>query len=211
MRLLFYLDVLSLWCAYAEESLQELLPAWEGRLAFDWRIALIRGREPLGYRREEQAWFYRRAAYVTGKALNPTWLAGPETGTLYANLACEAARRLGHGGHEVRRALMRAAMVDGQPTAEAEVAAAVAAAASGLGVDEVLAAMADPGTLDRVEATTAELASLGARLRPAFLVENDIGDRVLLSGVWSPAPIEAALAALAADEERYRTFPEPPP
>lgn len=206
MKATVYLDVLSLWCLYLDRSMDRLLAEYGDRLAFEWRISLIRGEEPLGYGREAEDFYYRRGAHLTGSALNPGWLEGPETSTLYANLAAEAVRSIGYGDRNVPRALMDAAMVEGREVWRKEVAVEVAAAACGLSRDRVAGALEDPAVLETVRRSTAEMLALGVDQRPTVVFESAIPDRAILSGLWAYEPMAAVCAAMLRDEERFLAF-----
>ncbi len=206
MKATLYLDVLSLWCLYADRSIDRLLSTYGQRLQFDWRISLIRGEEPLGYDRSAQDFFYRRGAHLTGAALNPNWLGGPTTSTLDANLAAEAARSLGKGDRSVPRALMDAAMVEGREVWRKEVAVEVAAEAAGLPRDRLVGALSDPRVRAATLRTTSEMLALGVSERPVIVFESDIPDRAILSGVWAYEPMQALCETMLRDEERFLAF-----
>ncbi|MDA8346994.1 MAG: DsbA family protein [Thermaerobacter sp.] len=200
------MDVLSLWCLYADRSVDRLLSEYGQRLQFDWRISLIRGESPLGYGRDAEAFYYRRGAHLTGATLNPNWLSGPETTTLDANLVAEAARSLGKGGRDVPRALMDAAMIEGREVWRKEIAVEVAAEAAGLPRDRLATALADPRVRDTVLATTEEMLALGVSERPVIVFESAIPDRAILSGIWAYEPMAALCEAMLRDEERFLAF-----
>ncbi len=206
MKVTMYLDVLSLWCLYADRSVDRLLAEYGKRIDFDWRISLIRGEAPLGYGQAEEAFYYRRGAHLTGAALNPGWLGGPETGTLAANLAAVAARSLGKEDRSVPRALMDAAMVEGREVWRTEIAVEVAAGAAGLPRARLATALKDPKVREEALRTTAEMLALGVGERPVLVFENAIPDRALLSGIWAYEPMAALCEAMLRDEERFLAF-----
>jgi len=213
MKLTLYLDVLSLWCLYAMDAVERLAREMGPALEVAWRPAPIRGDHPLGYGREQNAYFYRRAEALTGQALDPRWLEGPLTGTREANLAAVAAAELGHPGLAVPAALMRAAMVEGRHVARRAVAIEVAAEATGLDPHALDDAMDDRRIIARLAAGNREMAALGAQVRPALLLENRIPDRAVLSGVWCYDAIAPLARAMQRDEERFLAYvaehPEP--
>ncbi len=212
MKVTVYLDVLSLWCLYADRSLDALLASHGDQISFAWKISLIRGTGPLGYPPDLEAWYYRRGAALTGEMLNPNWFEDG-SGTLDANLVAEAARALGATDRTVYRALMDAAMVDGKPVHRLEGAAAVAARASGIDAAAIIEAARRPETKALILDSTDEMLSLGVDQRPVIICENTIPDRAVLSGVWAYEPISALCLAMARDEHRFLTFnrdhPEP--
>jgi predicted DsbA family dithiol-disulfide isomerase len=72
-----------------------------------------------------------------------------------------------------------------------------------------------PETLEGLEATTKEFYALQVTQRPAFLMANSIGDRVVFSGLVRLEPLVAAVDGLLADESAYISFKthfgDPPP
>ena len=206
MKITFYLDVLSLWCLYALRSVERLQGEFGPLLDVRWRAAPIRGDRPLGYGREENAWYYRRAEAITGEGLTPDWLEGPLTGTREANLAALAAAELGRGGLEVPAALMRQAMEAGRHVARRDVAVAVAADAAGLDPFLLDATMDEPQVIARLAEGNLEMAGFGVDQRPTLVFENVIPDRAILSGVWAYEPMAALVTAMLLDEERFLAF-----
>jgi predicted DsbA family dithiol-disulfide isomerase len=59
---------------------------------------------------------------------------------------------------------------------------------------------------ERVRASTAEFHALKVTQRPAFVLENEIGDKAVLSGTWRSTPIAAALEAMLEDETAYAAW-----
>jgi len=55
----------------------------------------------------------------------------------------------------------------------------------------------------RARATTAEFHSLQVNQRPTFLLENNIGDRAVFSGLATAAPLAAAIDAMLNDAAAY--------
>jgi predicted DsbA family dithiol-disulfide isomerase len=114
----------------------------------------------------------------------------------------------------VRLAIAHAAVRDGQKIGRWEVAVAVAARAAELDAAKLLALAQSPKIAARTEATTAEFDSLQINQRPAFLLENSIGDRAVFSGIAKPAPLSATIDAMLEDEAAYTSwkshFGDPP-
>ena len=206
MKLTFCLDVLSLWCHYAMLSVERLQAEFGSNLDIAWEVALVRGERPLGYDRDQNAWFFRRGEAITGMRLDPSWLAGPLTGTREANLAALAAAALGRPGLEVPAALMRAAMAQGRPVALRQEAIAVVAEAAGLDARALDLAMDDPAVIARLAQGNRTLAAHGVDQRPVLLFENAIPDRAILSGVWAYEPMAALARTMLRDEERFLAF-----
>src|SRR4051812_1030734 len=58
-----YLDVVSSWCFWSEPTWAELKRRYDGRVQFQWKIALM---DPTGLptSREQEQWFYRRSGMM---------------------------------------------------------------------------------------------------------------------------------------------------
>ena len=189
LRLTYNLDVLSSWCFAAEGALAALRERFSARIAYDWRIAFLFNGGPLGYSPALAAWQYRRLQAVTGVTLNVAWRESAADTTWWANLATEAARGLGVTDDSVRLAMARAAMVDGELVSRREVAAAVAARAGGLSVEEVEREMDRPRTAERMWNSTNKLRGMRLAVQPVFVMRNRIDDMAILSGLVKPATL----------------------
>jgi predicted DsbA family dithiol-disulfide isomerase len=115
----------------------------------------------------------------------------------------------------VRLAIANAAMREGQKIGRWEVAVAVAVKAAGLDAVKLLALAQSSKIAAKTQATTAEFDSLQINQRPAFLIENSIGDRAVFSGIAKPEPLTATIDAMLTDEAAYTSwkshFGDPPP
>ncbi len=205
IRFIYYLDVMSSWCYYAEPNIERVRKKYGDRLAYEWRISLVTDHPPGGWSIEQMKWFYKRSASISGTALNPEWCHGQHS-TLQPNLAAEATRELGFADDRVRRALARAALIEGVPIYHKSEAVAVASAASGLDDKELFERMDDPKIEERVRATSAEFASFQIDQRPAFVLRSGIGDTAIFSGVWTFEPLDAAIEAMLREEDQYVKF-----
>lgn len=207
----YYVDVLSSWCLIAEDAIAKVRKEFGDALTFEWRIAQLR--EPFGYTHEQLAWYYRRTEAVTGTRLDPVWLTSTADGSVSANRAAEAARSLGVVDDRVRLAIARATMLDGKRGCDADVAADVAASASGLDAASLRREMDAPRTAERIRESSEAFAALRVEVRPTFVLKNGINDSAVLSGCWRHDVLRAAIAGLAADEDAYRKFvaESPPP
>src|SRR5258707_9321840 len=69
-----YLDVVSSWCFWTEPRWAELKRCYDGRVQFQWKIALM-DRTGLPTSREQEQWFYRRSGMMMRSAfmLNTDW------------------------------------------------------------------------------------------------------------------------------------------
>src|SRR4051812_50072308 len=69
-----YLDVISSWCFWSEPTWAELKRRYDGRVEFQWKIALM---DPTGLptSRQQEEWFYRRSGMMVRSAfmLNTDW------------------------------------------------------------------------------------------------------------------------------------------
>jgi predicted DsbA family dithiol-disulfide isomerase len=212
VTMIYYLDVMSSWCTYSEPAVAEVRKRFAGDLAFEWRIAAVKDGQPQGYTQEAMAWWYERSGSMTGMKLNAAWLSSPE-GTWWPNLAAEAARSLGHTDDTVRLALARAALFDGRPIQQRDIAEEVATRAAGLSAERLRATMDDPAVAARVHATTAEFRALPCTVVPTFLIINAIGDVNMLSGTYRAEHLAACIEQLRADVRGYEAFGKahPPP
>ena len=206
MRVTFYADVLSMWCSLGEDVLERLQRAYAGRVEFVWKLALIEHGRPIGNTPAMEQWYYDRCEFVTGRRFDPRWLDDATQTSRAANAAVEAARLLGATDDVVRRAMARAACVEGRKVAREDEAVRVAAEASGFSEAAIREAMSDSRVTAALADALAEFTMLGADQRPTFHLTNAIGDRVLLVGIYRYEPVEAALAAMLADEEAYARF-----
>lgn len=210
MKITFYMDALSLWCLLGARSLDETLRELPG-VSFDWKLAVLRDGGPLGYTRDEEAYYYRRMEALTGVRMTADWLAGPDTSTYYANAALQAVKVMGQRDLRAPLHLMDAAMVHGRETWRPDVAAALAAEASGLEADEIRALMESDAVREEMAQTQREMYALGMDQRPTIVIENAIPDRAVLMGVWAADAIRPLCAAMLRDEQRFLAFNETNP
>lgn len=207
MRVTYFIEVFSSWCHWAEPAWSEVKARYAGQVEFDWQISSMRP-EQFPADRRQCDWFYRRSGTLMRSPymLNSGWLVpGSDWGV--PNRVAEAARQLGATDDRVRLALAHAAVREGREICRLEIATEVAAAASGLSA-KTLAERADQLDIAAIIATsTARFHALGMTQRPAFLVENAIGDRAIFSGLASAAPaLCAAIDSLLADERAYAAY-----
>ena len=205
IHLTYYLDVMSSWCFYCEPNLDRLRKHCGDRLAYEWRIAMVTEGGPKGWTHDQMEWFYKRSGSISGVHLNGAWNQGPHN-TLQPNLAAEAARELGCTDDRVRRALAKAALIDGIPIYHKSEAVSVAAEAGGLDDERLFKTMDDPKIEARIRATSAEFTAYQIDQRPGFVVQSDIGDKVIFSGIWRLEPLQATVEAMLADGEKYAAF-----
>jgi len=216
VKVTYYLEVISSWCHWAEPTWAELKRRYAGRVAFDWKIAQM---PPDAYpvSREQCDWFYRRSGTMMHSPymLNSGWFEPAIKGYLVPNLVAEAARDLGATDDRVRLAIANAGVLDGKKVGRWEVCAEVAAKAGKLNKARLLARAKSKAIADRVKQTSAEFDSFQVNQRPTFLIEDDIGDRAVLSGLVRLEPLAATIDAMLADATAYAAwkshFGGPPP
>lgn len=207
VKVTYYLEVTSSWCHWAEPAWAELKNRYARQAEFAWKIALMPA-EAYPVSKNQCEWFYRRSGSIMRSPymLNSGWWEADIKVYLAPNLVAEAARELGSGGDTVRLAIADAAMRRGERVGRWEVATAIAAKASGLDQNALLARAQSPEIKAKAEASTAEFYALQVNQRPTFLFENSIGDRVAFSGLARIEPLAAAMDAMLADESAYASW-----
>jgi len=212
----YYLEVISSWCYWAEPAWSQLKQSYANQpVEFQWKLALM---EPSAFpvSKAQCDWFYQRSGTIVRSPfmLNSGWFEPERQDYPVPNLVAEAARSLGIADDRVRLALAEAALRAGQKVGRWEVAIDVAAKASGLAESTLLQRAQSQEVAKRVQATTEEFHGLQVTQRPTFLLENNIGDRAVFSGLVKAAPLTATLEALLGDAAAYAShtahFGSPP-
>ena len=136
--------------------------------------------------REQADWFYRRSGTMVGAPvmLHSGWLDSVQPEFLAANCVAEAAKDFGVTDDRVRLALMEAAMREGQKVADWKVCVAAAAKAGGLKSTALLKTAQSAQIEKRVRTATTAFHALQVTQRPTFVLDSDIGDRAVFSGIW---------------------------
>ena len=202
----YYLEVLSSWCHWAEPTWSRLKEAYAGRVNFTWRIALMNPADfPVS---EDQCqWFYRRSGTIMRSPymLNSGWFEAHRQGHYDApNLVAEAGRDfIGADDDRIRLALAHAGLREGRKIGDLGTAVAAAAAAAGLSKPALHAAAESAAVGSRVAASTADFHAHRIGQRPAFILQNRIGDKVVFSGLTRHEPLAASIDALLADTAAY--------
>jgi predicted DsbA family dithiol-disulfide isomerase len=216
VKITYYLDVVSSWCYWAEPAWAELKQRYaKAPVKFDWKIALV-DEVGMSKSRAQCDWFYRRSGTIVRSPfmLNSGWLTHSKE-YLPPNCVAEAAKNLGVTDDRVRLAIMDASMREGQQVGEWDVSVAVAAAAAGLNPTALLKLAQSAEVLKRVRSATAEFQALQITQRPAFVLDNNIGDRSVFSGLAKTAPLAAAIDAMLEDAAAYASYAvhhgSPPP
>jgi predicted DsbA family dithiol-disulfide isomerase len=210
-----YLDVISSWCFWSEPTWAELKKLYDGRVEFEWKIALM---DPSGLptSREQQQWFYRRSGMMMRSPfmLNTDWYDPSLPEWLAPNCVAEAAKDFGFIDDRVRLALANAALREGKEVSDWEIAAEIGAVAGNIDRKKLLERARSPEIEKRVRASTAEFHALRVTQRPAFLIDTEIGDRAVFSGVVKLKPLTATLDSMLDDAATYAAhkahFGDPP-
>jgi predicted DsbA family dithiol-disulfide isomerase len=210
-----YLDVVSSWCFWSEPTWAELKKRYEGWVKFQWKIALM---DPSGLptSREQEQWFYRRSGMMMRSPfmLNTDWYDPSLPEWLAPNCVAEAAKDFGLTDDRVRLALAHAALRDGKKIGDWEVAAQIGAEAGGIDTAKLLERAKSSESEQRVRASTAEFHALQITQRPAFVIDTEIGDRAVFSGVIKLEPLTATIGSMLDDAAAYAAhkahFGDPP-
>jgi predicted DsbA family dithiol-disulfide isomerase len=200
VKLLFYYDVCSQWSYFGDLTLDRLCEKYGGDLDVEWRIAMVKDGEPIGYSAESLGWAYRRSESISGIAVTSNWIRGNDR-TLYANLAVAAAEHL---GHDVRRQIAEAILLRGEPLGSQGGAVAAVSQTTGVAPAELEASMraVEPA----VRASTKEFRALPVTVVPAFLICNAIGDTALLSGMYEFETLDQVIGEMLRAERGYASF-----
>ena len=211
-----YLDVISSWCFWSEPTWAKLKERYDGRVEFQWKIALM---DPSGLptSREQEQWFYRRSGMMMRSPfmLNTDWYDASLPEWLAPNCVAEAARDFGFIDDRIRFALSEAALREGKKVSDWEVAAEIGAGAGKIDNKQLLERARSPEIEKRIRASTAEFHALQVTQRPTFVIDTKIGDRAVFSGVVKLEPFAATLDSMLDDVTAYAAhkahFGDPPP
>jgi predicted DsbA family dithiol-disulfide isomerase len=199
-----YIDVVSSWCFWSEPTWAELKKRYEGRVEFQWKIALM---DPKGLptSREQEQWFYRRSGMMMRSPfmLNTDWYDPSLPEWLAPNCVAEAAKDFEITDDRVRLALAHAALREGQKVGDWDVAAQTGADAGKIDKKKLLGRAKSPEIEARIRTSTAEFHALQAMQRPAFVIDTEIGDRAMFSGVVKLDPFVATLDSFLEDAATY--------
>jgi predicted DsbA family dithiol-disulfide isomerase len=204
MRVTSYIDVVSSWCFWSEPTWAEMKKRYAGRVEFQWKIALM---DPKGLptSREQEQWFYRRSGMMMRSPfmLNTEWYDPSLPEWLAPNCVAEAAKDFEITDDRVRLALAHAALRDGKQVSDWDVAAQTGADAGKIDKKKLLERAKSPEIEARIRTSTAEFHALQVTQRPAFLIDTEIGDRAVFSGVVKLDPFLATLDSFLEDAVAY--------
>jgi predicted DsbA family dithiol-disulfide isomerase len=207
VKITYYLEVISSWCFWVEPTWAKLKEEYADRVTFDWKISLM-DESGLPTSRAQCEWFYRRSGVITRSPfmLNSGWFDPELKEYLAPNLVSEAAKDFGVTDDRVRLAISRAALLDGKKVGRWEESAAIGAEAINVKSDELHARAQSDAVLKRAQESTADFYSFRVNQRPAFLLENAIGDRAVLSGLVSHKAIAGVLDSMLDDASAYASY-----
>lgn len=207
IKVTYYLEVISSWCYWAEPAWAELKKRYAEHAEFEWKLALMDA-SGLPTSREQLEWFYRRSGTIVRSPfkLNPGWFEPGVTEYIVPNLVAEAARDLGVTDDRVRLAISEAALREGMKMHRLEECAAVAASAGELNLEKLKKRAEDSEIEQRARRSTAEFHAMQVSQRPTFVVQSEIGDKAVFSGIWSAAPVAATIEAMLQDQAAYKSW-----
>ena len=215
MKVTIYVDVISSWCFWAQPAWEELKKRYADRVDFAWKIALM---DASGFPKsiEQAEWFYRRSGMMMRSPfmLNTEWYDPNLAEWLAPNCVAEAAKDFGITDDRVRLALAHAALREGKEIGDWNVAADTGAEAGGIDTGKLLERARSAEIEQRVRASTAEFHALQITQRPAFVIDTEIGDRAVFSGVIKLEPLTATIDSMLYDAAVYAAhkahFGDPP-
>jgi len=210
-----YLDVISSWCFWSEPTWAELKRRYDDKVQFQWKIALMDS-SGLPTSREQEQWFYRRSGMMMRSPfmLNTDWYDATLPEWLAPNCVAEAAKDFGFTDDRVRLALARAALREGKKVDDWDVAAGIGSEAGAIDAGRLLERAKSPAIENRVRTSTSEFRSLQITQRPAFVIDTEIGDRAIFSGVVRLEPLAETIDSMLDDAAAYAAhkahFGDPP-
>lgn len=166
--------------------------------------------------REQHDWFYRRSGMLMGSPfmLKSDWCDHTESEFLAPNAVAEAGKEFGVKDDRVRLAIATAALREGKMVGRWEVAVDVGARAASLEPGKLLERAKSPEIEQRIRASTAEFHALQVTQRPTFVIDTEIGDRAVFSGIVRIEPLIATIDGMLEDAASYAVhkahFGDPP-
>jgi predicted DsbA family dithiol-disulfide isomerase len=217
VKITYYLELLSSWCTWVEPTWAELKRKYQGRVEFDWKIALMNP-EDFPASREQCDWFYQRSGGTVMHSpfmLHSGWFELERKGHYEApNLVAEAGKDFGVTGDELRLALNSAGLRDGRKIGDMNESISIAAKATGIDPSKLRARAESPEVRARVDASTTEFFAHRINQRPSFILQDAIGDKAVFSGLVRFEPLAATIDAMLADTAAYAAhaahFGKPP-
>ncbi len=203
----YYLDVISSWCYWSEPAWSDLKKRYAGKVEFQWKIALM-DRSGLPTSHQQHEWFYRRSGTIMRSPfmLRADWTNPEFSEYLAPNCVAEAGKDLGVTDDRIRLALAEAGLREGKEFGDWDGMAEIGARAGGLDAKKLLERARSPVIETRVRADTADFHLLQVTQRPTFLLDTEIGDRAVFSGIVRPAPLMATLDSMLDDAAAYTSY-----
>jgi predicted DsbA family dithiol-disulfide isomerase len=208
IKIVYFVDVISSWCYWAEPAWAELKRRYANApVEFSWEITLLDD-DAMPKSRAQEDWFFRRSGTVVRSPfmLNSGWFEPADREYLAPNCVAEAAKDFGVHDDRVRLAVMEAALREGKKVGDWTVSAAIAAKAGKLEENALLTKARSPEIEKRVRASTAKFHALQVTQRPTFVLESNIADRAVFSGCWRIDPLVATVDAMLADATAYASW-----
>ena len=215
VKVTLYLEVISSWCHWGEPAWAELKRRYADNVEFGWKIAQMPC-EAYPKSKRQCEWFYRRSGSIMRSPymLNADWFDPEQIEMTVPNLVAEAAKDFGVTDDRVLLAIQHAAVREGKKVGRWPICVAVAAKAGKLDPAKLIARAKSNAVAARMKQSSAEFNALQITQRPAFLIENAIGDRAVFSGTVRVEPLAAAIEAQLADQAAYDSwkahFGDPP-
>jgi predicted DsbA family dithiol-disulfide isomerase len=199
-----YIDVISSWCFWSEPTWSELKKRYAGRVDFQWKIALM-DKTGLPVSQEQHEWFYRRSGMMMRSPfiLSVEWCDHDLPEYLAPNCVAEAGKDMGITDDRIRLAIAHAALREGKKLGDWNIAAEIGAQAGDLDKKRLLERAKSAEIEKRVRASTAEFHDLKVNQRPTFVIDTEIGDRAVFSGVVKLEPLVATLDSFFEDATAY--------
>jgi predicted DsbA family dithiol-disulfide isomerase len=207
MKITYYLEVISSWCYWAEPAWAELKRRYAGQVEFQWKIAHMPP-EACPASQAQAEWFYRRSGTIVRSPfmLNAGWFEPGMGPYQIPSLVAEAGKDFGVTDDRIRLALSEAGDRQGKKVGRWDVAVEIAAVAAGIETGALLKRAKSPEVAARTRESTAEFNALQVNQRPTFLLEDNIGDRAVFSGIVRLEPLVATTEAMLADEATYASY-----
>jgi predicted DsbA family dithiol-disulfide isomerase len=208
LTITYYLDVVSSWCYWSEPAWAALKQRYQGRVEFQWKIALM-DRSGLPTSPEQHEWYYRRSGTLMQSPikLNSGWADFTASEYLPPNCIAEAGKDFGFTDDRLRLALADAALREGRKLGDWDVAAeAVSRVVNSADEKSLVAHARSPEIERRVRDATADFHKLQVTQRPTFVLDTEIGDRAVFSGFARVGPIASALESMLDDARGYESY-----
>jgi 2-hydroxychromene-2-carboxylate isomerase len=135
--------------------------------------------------------------------LNSGWFEEGRGAFENPSLVAEAGKDFGFSDDTVRLALARSALFGGRKVGDMAEAVAVASKASGVPKRKLRERAESKEVRDRVAASTAEFLAHRIQQRPAFILEDAIGDKAVFSGLVALEPLAATIDTMLSDTAAY--------